>query len=98
MGYYIQTSQPKNKAAAIKQDFDAIEVTVDEAEFFIKEQMGAVVCVVDNGPFEAAAYCYNLDEFRAFTLSEDDRPKTWLYVEDENKVKQATNFTKAIAR
>jgi hypothetical protein len=98
MGYYIQTAQPKNKAAAIKQDFDAIEVTVDEAEFFIKEQMGAVVCVVDNGPFEAAAYCYNLDEFRAFTLSEDDRPKTWLYVENMEKVHEATGYKGALAR
>ena len=93
MGYYIQTKQPKNKAADIARDLGAIEVTVDEAEFFIKEQMGAVICVVDNGPFEAAAYCYNLDEFRAFNRPDDDRAKTWLYVEDEDKVKQASNFT-----
>lgn len=98
MGYYIQTAQPKNKAAAIRQDLDAIEITVDEAAFFVKEQMGAVICVVDNGPFEAAAYCHNLDEFRAFTLPDDDRPKTWLYVDDVEKVKLVTNFTKTMGR
>lgn len=98
MGYYIQTAQPKNKAAAIKQDLDAIEITVDEAAFFVKEQMGAIICVVDNGPFEAAAYCYNLDEFRAFTFPDDDRPKKWFYVEDAEKVKAVTNFTTPAGR
>mgnify|MGYP003341399792 CR=1 FL=1 len=98
MGYYIETAQPKNKAAAIKQDLSALEITVDEAEFFVKEQMGAVICVVDNGPFEAAAYCYNLNEFRAFNDPSDDRIRTWLLVEDEAKVKQAVNFTTPTGR
>ena len=98
MGYYIETQQPKNKAAALKQNLDAIEITTDEAEFFIKEDMGAVVCVVDNGPFEAAAYCYNLDEFRAFNLPDDPRPKTWLYVENGDRVKELTKFTKPVGR
>jgi hypothetical protein len=98
MGYYIETAQPKNKAAAIRQDLNAIEITVDEAEFFIKEQMGAVICVVNNGPFEAAAYCYNLDEFRAFNYDDDDRPKTWLLVEDVEKVHEVTGYKGALAR
>jgi hypothetical protein len=95
MGYYIQTTQPKNKADAIMKDLAGIEITVDEAAFFIKEQMGAIICVVDNGPFEAAAYCYNLNEFRVFTDPNDDRPKKWLLVENEERVKELTRFTKA---
>ena len=94
MGYYIQTAEPKGKADTICKELDGIEITQDEAEFFIKEQMGAIVCVVDNGPFEAAAYCYNLDEFRGFTSKEDDRPKTWILVEDAGKVKTLTRFNK----
>ena len=98
MGYYIETPQPKNKAATLKQELSAIEITVDEAEFFIKEDMGAVVCVVDNGPFEAAAYCYNLPEFRAFNQPDDPRPKTWLYIENGDKVKELTKFTAPTGR
>jgi hypothetical protein len=37
-----------------------------------------LVCVVDNGPFEAAAFCYNINEYLAFTDKRDKRPKTWL--------------------
>lgn len=94
MGYYIQTAQPKGKAAAICHDLGGIEINKDEAEFFIKEQMGAIICVVDNGPFEAAAYCYNLTEFRTFNDPMDDRPKRWVLIEDVNKVKELTHFDK----
>lgn len=93
MGFYIETGSPKNKASAIQTELDALPITVDEAEFFVKENMGAVICVVDNGPFEAAAYCHNLDEFRAFTLPSDPRPKTWLYVEDVAAAQAAAGFT-----
>jgi hypothetical protein len=98
MGYYIETALPKGKAAALKDRLGAIEITTDEAQFFIKEDMGAVVCVVDNGPFEAAAYCYNLAEFRVFNNPEDDRPKTWLLVEDKAKVEALTRFKGPISR
>jgi hypothetical protein len=37
-----------------------------------------LVCVVDNGYFQAAAYCYSQGEFDAFTEPSDLRPKTWL--------------------
>ena len=92
MGYYIETGTVKDKAEAIAQQLGAIQITVDEAEFFVKEQMGAVICVVDNGPFEAAAYCPSLDEFRAFTNPTDPRPKTWLMIEDVAKVWELTGY------
>lgn len=95
MGYYIQTAQPKNKVAALKRDLGALDITADEAAFFLKEQMpGAVICVVDNGEFEAAAYCYNLNAFREFTHPDDPRPKTWLLVEDAARVNELTGFNK----
>lgn len=40
-----------------------------------------LVCVVENGMFEAAGYCYSPEEFRAFSLLDDNRPKTWLLYE-----------------
>ena len=42
-----------------------------------KEWVENLVCVVANGPFEAAAWCYNPFEFAAFAPF-DGRPKGWL--------------------
>jgi hypothetical protein len=42
-----------------------------------------LVCVVENGLFEAAGVTYNERELRAFTDPSDDRPKTWLIVPKE---------------
>lgn len=44
-----------------------------------------LVCVIDNGFFGAAGYCYNEGEFKAFTDPTDPRPKrwfTWVKVEE----------------
>lgn len=92
MGFYIECDAPKNKAQQLNASLGAFEVSQNEAEMIIKEDMGAVICVVDNGPFEAAAYCYNLDEFRSFTHPDDDRPKTWLVVDDTAKVRTLSRY------
>lgn len=95
MGYYIQCDSPKGKAQQIIDALGAIEINQDEAGFFVKEGADcAVVCVVDNGLFEAAAYCYNPTEFRQFTRPEDDRPKKWLLVENKSKVEQLTGYSR----
>lgn len=39
-----------------------------------------IVCVVDNGPFMAAGYCFSPDEMDAFKY-EDGRQKVWLKYE-----------------
>lgn len=42
----------------------------------------ALICVVDSGYFEAAAYMYKDAELADFTLPEDYRPKRWILVPD----------------
>ena len=37
-----------------------------------------LICVVNNGIFEAAGYCDSEREYQAFTHPSDDRLKTWL--------------------
>lgn len=44
-----------------------------------------LVCVVDNGRFAAAAYCYDAEEFSRFSEF-DGRQKTWLIVPDANNL------------
>lgn len=94
MGFYIETNTRHGKAEQIIQTIGGTEISQEEAEMIIKEDMGAVVCVVDNGPFEAAAYCYNLDEFRTFTHPSDDRPKTWIVVDDKSAVQRLSGYTR----
>jgi hypothetical protein len=93
VGYYIETQQPKGKAEYIRQHLNGVEISEDDAELFAHTARDvAVICVVDNGPFEAAAYCFSPEEFRAFSDPTDSRPKTWLLVEDVAKVKALTRF------
>lgn len=95
MGYYIECNKPHGKAKEIIDNLEGVEISVSEAEMIIREDIGgAVICVVNNGPFEAAAYCYNLNEFRAFSRPEDNRPKTWLLVSNEDKVKELTGYNR----
>jgi len=45
-----------------------------------------LVCVVENGTFDAAAYCYDEAEFADFTDPSDRRRKTWLVVPNAAKL------------
>lgn len=94
MGFYIECRVLHGKAKEIMQEYDAVEISVDEAEsVFLEKKNGAVICVVDNGPFEAAAYCYSLNEFKAFSRSEDNRPKTWLLANKVDRVMAMSGYT-----
>ena len=75
MGYYInhistgKALHAIGKADALIAD-GAVEVSGDE---FVPN----MICVVDNGIFEAAAYAYDEDEYNVFKRP-DGRPKQWL--------------------
>jgi hypothetical protein len=45
-----------------------------------------LVCVVENGPFDAAGYAYCESEFKAFNLPSDTRRKTWLVYEHAERL------------
>jgi hypothetical protein len=91
MGYYIECVQNTNKAAQILASLPGRQVSQEEARKFIGTDK-AVICVVSNGLFEAAAYCYNEREFNDFTMPEDKRPKFWLVIDDKAKVETITKF------
>jgi hypothetical protein len=87
MGKYINTINGvqvpnKNKAQFILDHIPGSSLIPPPTEF----QEG-LVCVVDNGPFEAAGYAYSEGEMRVF-LSQDSgvqRPQQWLVVPDAEK-------------
>jgi hypothetical protein len=66
----------KGKAKFLLEHVPGTEL-IEPRPMFWRENL---VCVVDNGPFEAAAYCDTPEEFRVFNDPRDPRPKWWLVV------------------
>lgn len=75
MGRYINKDSKGNKLPSLDKVHHLIQdgaVLVAYPKF-----QPNLICVVENGYFDAAAYCYSEDEFRAF-IRFDGRAKTWL--------------------
>lgn len=96
MGYYLEVPFPDqrfNKANTLCEIHGGREISLSEARNLIKcPDVTAVVCVVNNGIFEAAAYCYSEKEFQAFSRVEDTRPKTWLAFDKVSDVRKASRY------
>jgi len=89
MGYYIETGTNHDKAEIICAEHDGTMISQPTKFSDVPSDKG-LVCVVDNGAFEAAAFCYNQHELVAFTLARDTRPKKWLLI-DKQKAKELSN-------
>ena len=99
MGYYINyPGQPiKNKAADLVAKYGAKMISLSSVKdmSFVD---GALVCVVQNPGFDAAAYCYSADELQEFSMTPgDNRQRTWLLM-DRQLVEKLCNFHKGGSR
>lgn len=92
MGYYLETPRCKDKVSQLVKIHNAREVRMEEALDAIYDNKHAVICVVINPHFDAAAYCYDLHEFRRFNYVDDDRPRKWLIIEDRDAVDIITGY------
>jgi hypothetical protein len=97
MGYYLETPALTGKAEALAQMYGAIGMPPEVAEITVGLKHGAVVCVVKNPEFEAAAFCYSSDEFDRFNHPGDPRPKRWLWIENRQLVENLTGYTRDMA-
>lgn len=80
MGYYIETDGTHNKAQELVDKRGAHRV-LNVPTITIKGLADAgegLVCVVENGIFDAAAICYSETEREAFADPADPRAKAWL--------------------
>lgn len=75
MGYYVNKD---SKGQSLPSTGKAQALVADGAIRVSPEWQENLVCVVENGFFDAAAYCYNEKEFDYFIENPDPRPKTWL--------------------
>lgn len=71
MGYYIQVPDNKGKAQQLVTIHGAEILPGQPASFGDVPEDKALICVVDNGPFEAAALCYDEREFGAFAVPDE---------------------------
>lgn len=81
MGYYIETEGVKGKAEYLADRHEAEILPQAPDTFEDVPENKALICVVDNGPFEAAALCYSIEEFAEFNEAGDPRPKIWLLMD-----------------
>jgi hypothetical protein len=81
MGYYIETGKAKGKAMDIVAMCHDSELLDDPPKFYdtIPEGKGLIV-VVDNGAFEAAAFCYSAAEFEVFVNDTLNRLRHYVLV------------------
>lgn len=80
MGYYLERDDfgRHGKAEFLIEACGAIELIGVAAPEW-RNDVG-IVCVVNNGPFEAAGYAFSPQELSAF-IQIDDRPKRWLIMD-----------------
>ena len=82
MGYYIQVPKNQSKTQQLVELYGAVEVPKPTSLANIPADK-ALVCVVSNDFFDAAAYAYSEQELREFSHPSDHRPKHWVLM---NKV------------
>ena len=82
MGYYIETGTLHGKAAFLVDNHGGEIVFDYKAQECLNLGLG-VVCVVNNGSFEAAGFMYSQKEFDYFNDPADSRIKTWVVMDRE---------------
>lgn len=75
MGYYIQVPDNKGKAQQLVDLHSAEILPRMPAQFEDVPDGKALICVVDNGPFEAAALCYSERDFEQFDAPDESGPE-----------------------
>lgn len=96
MGYYLQAPTNHNKAKHLLEKFGGTPIKhhepwnqkVPTSLTEIRPDQ-ALVCVVDNGMFEAAGVAYSDRELQAFNRPDDRRPKVWLILDNREAVYDA---------
>lgn len=82
MGFYIETATLQGKAEVIAREYGG-QIVPKPASFADVPAGKGLVCVVQNGLFDAAGFAFDEREFEAFTEPGDHRSKTWVLMDYE---------------
>lgn len=78
MGFYVNAGK-KEKEEFLAENAEEVQEIWDAV--WPPPPGKAVICLVQNDGFNAAAVCYNQDEFWAFADPGDQRPKRWFLLD-----------------
>lgn len=81
MGFYINPTN-MTKENWLKDNSVAVMFSPPDWKT-VREKNLIPVCLVNNGPFNAAGICYSEREMNAFNLPTDEREKVWCIVPQE---------------
>ena len=81
MGIYID---PQNCSKEQFLKDKGLPIQQDAAKGVLSSGTHLPICLVDNGPFTAAAIGYSEREIEDFTMPDDPRPKRWFSVKRED--------------
>jgi len=93
MGYYIEVPNNKGKAQQLV-DLHGARILDSKPSFDEVAKNEAIICVFDNGPWEAAGFAYSereLEYFAAPDMIGPQRPRTWLLM-DRKKAYKLTGY------
>jgi len=84
MGYYIETEFPRDKAGQLLALYHPDDCQQVDRPVWPPPKDKLLICVVQNGMFDAAAICFDREEFDHFQPTpRDQRPRTWLLMDKE---------------
>lgn len=86
MGFYIEVAEAKQKAMQLKRDHNA-QVILRPTLLNEIPKGKTLICVMENGLFDAAGIIYSQEELEAFSEASTGRPRTWLLMDTEEVVK-----------
>lgn len=81
MGVYVETPFNTGKARWLCMEHGAVITLKPDSLQMVPADNKVLLCVVRNGPFDAAAVVYNDQELRAFSDPRDGRSRTWLLMD-----------------
>jgi len=84
MGRYVNHTSKGSLGSSMREKCNGL-LEDGAAEVHPTKFVENLVCVVDNGPFAAAGFCYSESEFKAFNQQDDLRHRRWFVWE---KVKE----------
>ena len=92
MGLYLEVKNRFDKAMQLKRDHGAQVVNKPKLLSDIPRNK-TLVCVVENGTFDAIGVCFNQAELEAFAFP-DRRRKTWMLIDTVEVIKMHPNYIK----
>lgn len=94
MGIYLETPFQLDKAMQLKRDHGAQVVNRPEHLSDIPKDK-TLVCVVENGLFDAAGIAYSQEEMESFAHY-DGRPKTWMLIDTTEVISMKPHLAKNV--